>query len=129
MVELGADPRVDDDAPLRRAARWFELDRGEAPADGSLEFMRVLVEEFGADPAAADSEALASAAANGRLDIVRLLVDHGADPAAGESRAYRVAAQHEKIRFRGPGIAAFLAARGADTSKGPPGFVPAAPEG
>lgn len=67
LVEKGADPCVQDNAPIRYAAEF-----------GHVDVVRFLLEK-GADPAANNNYAIQAACFNGRTTIVNLLLEHGAD--------------------------------------------------
>jgi ankyrin repeat protein len=66
LVELGANPRAQDDEPIVRAA-----------AHGHLAVLNRLV-ELGVNPRARDDEPILGAAENGHLAVVNRLVELGA---------------------------------------------------
>jgi hypothetical protein len=116
-IEMGVDPRMDNDWPLQSAStnghlelvKYFLENGADIHADndnsliwasknGHVQVVKYLLEN-GADIHAENDEALNSAASYGRLEVVKFLVKNGANVHAKNNRALRNAIDndHENV--------------------------------
>ncbi|AVL94569.1 ankyrin repeat protein [Moumouvirus australiensis] len=97
LIQLGVDIHIDNDLPLRWAAR-----------NGYFNIVEYLLNK-GANCQALDNEALISACENGFFDVVKLLVSKGSDIQARENAAIRAATRQNHFE-----IVKYLIKGGAD---------------